>query len=72
MDDANQRDPQKGGSGIVAECLKKALCLLEVMQAFRSFRKCEIFLLLKRDLTKVYNHPLLFLNLYNTCIDTNP
>ena len=71
MDDVNLRDPQKGRLGIMAECLEKALCLPKDTQELRSFRKCEVFLSLKRDLAKVYNHPLPYINLYNTCIDTN-
>ena len=62
MDNANLRDHQKGRLGLVAECLKKALYLSEDMQELRSFRKCEVFLSLKRDLTKVYNHLPLFMN----------
>lgn len=55
LDDANLRDHQNGSSGLVAECLKKALCLFEDMQELRSFRKHEVFLALKQDLAKVYN-----------------
>ena len=47
LDDANLRDPQKGSSGLLAECLEKALCLLEDMAELRSFRKREVFLALK-------------------------
>lgn len=47
LDDANLRDHQKGSSGLVAECLEKALCLLEDMQELGSFKKREVFLSLK-------------------------
>ena len=62
MDDANLRDLQKGKLGILAEYLEKALLLPEDMQELRSFRKHEVFLSLKRDLAKVCNHLLLFIN----------
>ena len=62
MDDANLRDPQKGNLGILAEYLEKALLLPEDMQELRSFRKREVFLSLKRNLAKVCNHLLLFIN----------
>ncbi|KAL0016039.1 hypothetical protein SO802_003108 [Lithocarpus litseifolius] len=52
LDDVNLRDPIKGSSGLVAERLEKALCLLEDMEELRSFRKCEVFLALKQDLAK--------------------
>ena len=55
----NLRDPTKGNSGVVAECLEKALCLLEDMEELRSFRKREIFLTLKQDLANVCEHPQL-------------
>lgn len=61
MDDANLKDAQKGRSGILAECLEKALILPKDMQELRSFRKREVFLWLKRDLAKVYYHLLLFI-----------
>ena len=57
LDDANLRDHQKGSSGFMAECLEKALCLLEEMQELRSFRKSEVFLSLKQDLAKVHDYP---------------
>ena len=60
MDDANLRDTQKGRSSILAECLEKALLLPENMQELWSFWKHEVFLSLKRDLAKVYNHLLLY------------
>jgi len=47
MNGANLRDPRKGRSGLVAECLEKALCLPEDMQELRSFKKREVFLSLK-------------------------
>lgn len=53
LDDANLRDPKKGSSNLVAECLEKALCLPEDMAELRSFRKRELFLSLKQDLGKV-------------------
>lgn len=62
MDDANLRDQQKGRSGLVAECLEKALCLPEDMQELRSFWKREVFLSLKKDLAKVNIHLLLFID----------
>ena len=62
MDDANLRDLQKGKLGILAEYLEKALLLPEDMQELRSFRKREVFLSLKRNLAKVCNHLLLFIN----------
>lgn len=55
MDDANLRDHQKDSSGLVAECLKKAICLPKDMQELRSFK---VFLSLKQDLAKVHDHPL--------------
>lgn len=67
MDDANPRDTQKGRSGILTKCLEKALCKPKDMQELRSFWKYEVFLSLKKDVTKVYNHPLLSINLYKTC-----
>ena len=39
LDDANLRDPKKDSSNLAAECLKKALCLLEDMVELKSFRK---------------------------------
>lgn len=56
LDNANLRDPQKGNSGLLTECLGKALCLLEDMAELRSFRKCEVFLALKQDLAEVYDY----------------
>ena len=56
MDDANLGDPQKGSSGLLDECLEKALCWLEDMAELRSFRKREVFLALKQDLAKVHDH----------------
>ena len=56
LDDANLRDPQNGSSGLLAECLEKALCLLEDMAELKSFRQCEVFLTLKQDLAKVHDH----------------
>ena len=53
LDSANLRDPTKCSSGLVAECLERALCLLEDMDELRSFRKREVFLSLKQDLAKV-------------------
>ena len=47
LDVANLRDPKKGSSGLVVECLEKALCLLEDMAELKSFRKREVFLALK-------------------------
>ena len=61
LSDANLRDHQKGSSGLVAECLEKALCLPEDMQELRSFKKREVFLSLKQDLAKVYNYPSFFI-----------
>ena len=55
LDDINLRDPKKGSSGLVAECLEKALCLLEDMAELRSFRKREVFLALKQDLAKLHD-----------------
>ena len=56
LDDANLGDPQKGSSGLLDECLEKALCRLEDMVELRSFRKREVFLALKQDLAKVHYH----------------
>ena len=61
LSDANLRDHKKGSSGLVVECLEKALCLLEEMQELRSFRERKIFLSLKQDLAKVYNYPSFFI-----------
>ena len=61
LDDANLRDHLKGRLGLVAECLEEALLLPEDMQELRSFRKCKVFLSLKRDLAKVHDHFLLYL-----------
>ena len=61
LSDANLRDHQKGSSGLVVECLEKALCLPEDMQELRSFKKREVFLSLKQDLAKVYNDPSFFI-----------
>ena len=47
LDDANLRDPTKGSSGLMAECLERALCLPEDMEELRSFKKREVFLFLK-------------------------
>lgn len=38
VDDTNLRDHQKGKSGLLAECLEKALYLPENMQELRFFR----------------------------------
>ena len=59
LDDANLRDPTKGSSGLVGECLEKALCLPEDMEELRFFRKREVFLALKQDLAKVHVCPYL-------------
>ena len=61
LSDANLRDHQKGSSGLVVECLEKALCLPEDMQELRSFKKREVFLSLKQDLAKVHNYPSFFI-----------
>ena len=53
LDDANLRDPKKGSSDLVAECLEKALCLPKDMVELKSFRKHKVFLALKQDLAKV-------------------
>ena len=53
LDDANSRDPKKGNSSLVAECLEKALCMPEDMAKLMSFRKRKVFLALKHDLAKV-------------------
>ena len=55
LDDVKLSDPKKGSSSLVAECLKKALCLPEDMAELRSFRKREVFLALKQDLAKVHH-----------------
>ena len=47
LDDANLRNPQKGSSSLVAECLEKAFFLLEDKAELRSFKKREVFLALK-------------------------
>lgn len=47
LSDANLKDHKKGSSGLVTECLEKALYLFEDMQKLRSFRKLEVFLSLK-------------------------
>ena len=62
MDDANLKDTRKGRSGVLTECLEKALLLHEDIQELQSFRKHKVFLSLKRDLAKVYNHLLLLIN----------
>lgn len=54
MEDATLRDPQKGRFDILFECLERALLLPEDMHELQSLRKREVFLSLKRDLTKVY------------------
>lgn len=54
MDDATLRDPQKGRFGILSKCLEKTLLLPKDMYELQSLRKCEVFLSLKRDLTKVF------------------
>ncbi|KAL0004902.1 hypothetical protein SO802_012463 [Lithocarpus litseifolius] len=51
--EASLRDDPKGRSGLVFECLEKALLLPDDMQELKGLRKCEVFLLLKRDLAKV-------------------
>ena len=63
LDDANLRDPKKGSSGLVAECLEKALCLPKDMAELRSFRKREVFLALKQDLAKVHYQTYPFVQL---------
>ena len=70
MSNANLRDHQKGRVGLMAECLEKALCLSEDMQELRSFRKCDVFLSLKRDLAKVHNYTPFLANPTNTCTNT--
>ena len=55
LDVANLRDPKKGSSGLVVECLEKVLCLLEDMAELRSLRKRKVFLALKQDLAKVHD-----------------
>lgn len=56
LDDTNLKNPQKWSSGLVAECLEKALCLPKDIAELRSFKKREVFLNLKQDLTKVRSH----------------
>ena len=56
--EASLRDSQKGRSGLVLECLEKALLLPEDMQELQGLRKHEVFLSLKRDFTKVRFYPL--------------
>ena len=55
---ASLKDPQKGRSGLVFECLEKTLLLSKDMQELQGLRKRELFLSLKRDLAKVKFHPL--------------
>ena len=59
MDDATLRDPQKGRSGILSECLEKALLFPEDMHELQSLKKRKVFLSLKRDLAKVHTNPSL-------------
>ena len=61
--EASLRDPHKGGSGLVSECLEKAFLLPEDMQELQGLRKCEVFLSLKRDLAKVRVYYLTLLSL---------
>ena len=56
--EASLRDPQKGRSRLVLECLEKALLLPEDMQELQGLRKREVFLSLKRGLAKVRFYPL--------------
>jgi len=65
LDDANLRDTTKGSSGLVAECLEKALCLPKDMEELRSFRKRKVFLALKQDFAKVCKHSFLTLWRYS-------
>ena len=51
--EASLRDPYKGRSRLVSECLEKALLLPKDMQELQGLRKREVFLSLKRDLAKV-------------------
>ena len=60
--EASLRDAQKGRSGLVFECLEKALLLPDDMQELKGLRKREVFLSLKRDLAQVSRAPLLFYN----------
>lgn len=55
LNNANLKDPKKGNSSLVAECLEKALCLPKDMVELRSFRKREVFLAQKQDLAKVHH-----------------
>ncbi|KAK9998041.1 hypothetical protein SO802_017644 [Lithocarpus litseifolius] len=52
LEDANLRDPKKGSSGLLKECLEKVLCLPEDMAELRAFKKREVFLALKQGLAK--------------------
>ena len=45
--EASLKDAQKGRSGLVSECLKKALLLPDEMQELNGLRKHEVFLSLK-------------------------
>lgn len=54
MDDASFCDSQKGRSGILSVCLENTLLLPEDMHELQSLRKHVVFLVLKRDLAKVY------------------
>jgi len=58
---ATFRDAQKGRSGLVSECLEKALLLPNDMQELKGLRKREVLLSLKRDLVNVSQASLLFL-----------
>lgn len=61
LDDTNLSEHLKGKWGLVAKCLEEALFLPEDMQELKSFRKREVFMSLKRDLAKVYDHFRIYL-----------
>lgn len=54
MDDASLRDPQKAKTGLLFECLERALLLPKYMHELQAMQKHEVFLSLKKDLAKVY------------------
>lgn len=47
------------------ECLEKVFLLLEDMQELKGLRRCEVFLLLKRDIAKVSLYASTFITTYS-------
>lgn len=67
MDDASLRDPQKGRSGLLFECLERPILLPKDMHELQAMRKHEVFLSLRKDLVKVCTYPCTYKHAFLGC-----